>query len=214
MAKKQRHIQKPDLPEQLEKMTLNELTDEDFCEMGSIQETASSPVQAERVRFDQMHFQNVRLNDAALPFSHWLDVLFENCDLSGARLQGARFNRVEFRNCKLAGADLDRAIMQDVTWTGCEAPYLLCNESELRDVYFDHCLIKGANFIHASADHLQLGTSDIDDVQFSGTSLANVDLSRCTFTQIHLNEADLRGSVIAPEQAAGFIGLFGINVKD
>ncbi|TMN22168.1 pentapeptide repeat-containing protein [Lentibacillus cibarius] len=214
MVKKKRAIQKPDLPDKLDTMTLEKLTDQDNLEMGVIQEATGDPIHAEHVRFEQMHFQNVRLNDAILPFSHWLDVIFENCDLSGVQLQGARLNRVSFRNCKLAGADLDRAVMSDVTWTDCQAPYLLCNQAELRDVYFDQCLLKGANFMDVSQDHLQLDTSDIQDVQFTGTSLNNVDLSRCAFGYIHLGEQDLRGAVIAPEQASALIGLFGVNVKD
>ncbi|RYG72518.1 pentapeptide repeat-containing protein [Lentibacillus lipolyticus] len=214
MARKKRTIQKPDLPEKLDTMTLEKLTDQDNLEMGVIQEATGDPIHAEHVRFEQMYFQNVRLNEAMLPFSHWLDVIFENCDLSGIQLQGARLNRVAFRNCKLAGADLDRAVISDVTWTDCQAPYLLCNQAELRDVRFDQCLLKGANFMDVSQDHLQFGTSNIEDVQFSGTSLKKVDLSRCEFNGIHLEEQDLRGAVIAPEQASGLIGLFGVEVTE
>ncbi|MFD1361268.1 pentapeptide repeat-containing protein [Lentibacillus salinarum] len=213
MKKKNRRIQTPDLPEQLDPIKLDQLTDQSFYEMGTINEPIG-PVYAEHVRFDQMHFKNVTFRETELPFSQWLDVVFENCDLSGAGLSGARFNRVVFRDCKLAGTDFDRLVMQDVTWTNCQAPYLICNQTEIRDVQFDNCLLKGANFINASQDNLQLGTSDIEDVQFTGTSLKSVDLSRCRFTHIHADEQELRGAVIAPEQASGFIEVFGVRVKD
>lgn len=210
---KNRMIQTPDLPEQLDSINFTHLTDQSYYEMGAI-DSPIGTVHAEHVRFDQIHFRNVTFSETELPYSQWLDVLFDNCDLSGAKLNGARFNRVEFRNCKLTGTDFDQAVMQDATWTNCQAPYVLCNLTAFRDVQFDNCLLKGANFIDASQDNLQLGTSDIQDVQFTGTSLNNIDLSQCRFTHIHAGEQELRGAVIAPEQAAGFIGLFGVKVKD
>ncbi|GAB4071860.1 pentapeptide repeat-containing protein [Barrientosiimonas marina] len=213
MKKRQRSIQTPDLPEQLDPLTIEELTDHASYEMGAIY-SAIGPVYAEHVRFEQIYFKNVTFRDTALPFSEWLDVSFENCDLSAVNLQGARLNRVTFHHCKLAGADFDRAIMQDVTWIDCQAPYLICNETKLRDVLFERCLVKGANFIDASQENLQLGDADIEDVQFSGTSLQAVDLSHCQFTHIHVGEEELRGAVIAPEQASGFIELFGIRLND
>ncbi|WP_010531423.1 pentapeptide repeat-containing protein [Lentibacillus jeotgali] len=212
MKKKNRCIQKPDLPGQLDIIKTDKLTDQMFYEMGTIR-TAIGPVHAEHVRFDQIHFKGVAFTDTELPFSQWLDVTFDNCDLSGVRLNGARFKRVEFRNCKLTGTDFDQAVMQDVTWTDCQAPYILCNLTELRDVQFDNCLLKGANFIDAAQDNLLLGTSVIEDVQFTGTSLKHVDLSRCKFTHLHIDGEGLRGAVIAPEQAAQFIEAFGVKVK-
>ncbi|SFA95472.1 Uncharacterized protein YjbI, contains pentapeptide repeats [Lentibacillus halodurans] len=213
MKKKNRLIQKPNLPEHLEPIKIDKLADQSFYEKVTINSVIST-VHAERVRFDQIHFKDVIFSEVNLPFSQWLDVLFENCDLSHVRLNDARFNRVKFRGCKLAGTDFDQAVMDDVTWTDCQAPYVLCNLTELRDVHFDNCLLKGANFIDASQRNLQFGTSDIHDIQLTGTSLKNVDLSRCQFTHLHLDEQDLRGAFIASEQAAGFIQLFGVNVKD
>ncbi|HLR63672.1 MAG TPA: pentapeptide repeat-containing protein [Lentibacillus sp.] len=212
MNKKNRLIQKPDLPERPEPIKIDQLTDRSFYEMVTVN-NGIDPVYAEHVRFDQVHFKNVTFTETELPFSQWLDVIFDNCDLSGAKLNGARLNRVEFRNCKLSGTNFDRAVMQDVTWKDCQAPYILCNLTNLRDMQFDNCLLKGANFIDVSQDNLQFGNSDIEDVQFTGTSLRNVDLSRSRFNHLHLDEEELRGAVIAPEQAAGFIEVFGVIVK-
>jgi len=212
MNKKNRLIQKPDLPERPEPIKIDQLTDRSFYEMVTVN-NGIDPVYAEHVRFDQIHFNNVTFTETELPFSQWLDVIFDNCDLSGAKLNGARLNRVEFRNCKLSGTNFDRAVMQDVTWKDCQAPYILCYLTNLRDVQFDNCLLKGANFIDVSQDNLQFGNSDIEDVQFTGTSLRNVDLSRSRFNHLHLDEEELRGAVIAPEQAAGFIEVFGVIVK-
>ncbi|SFD67971.1 Pentapeptide repeat-containing protein [Lentibacillus persicus] len=212
MRKLNRRIQKPDLPEQLDPINVDELKGHSFFEMGTVKK-AIGPVHAEGVNFEQLYFNDVTFTETELPTSQWIDVIFDNCDLSGIQLNSARFSRVEFRNCKLAGTDFDRAIMHDVTLTDCQAPYVLCNLTELRDVQFDNCLLKGANFIDGWQNNLQLGTSDIEDVQFTGTSLENVDLSRCLFNHIHIDEQNLRGAVIAPEQAAGFIEVFGVKVK-
>lgn len=212
MNKEKRKIQTPDLPENLESLVISHVTNRSSYEMGRI-ESLMGPVEAKHVRFDEIHVKNVNFEEAYLPFSSWTDVLFERCDLSNVDFSGGQFNRIEFRECKLAGTNFDEAVMRDVQWTDCQAPYSLFNLTELQDVRFDGCLLKGANFFEATVDNFQLGTSTIEDVQFTGTSLKNVDLSSCQFTHIHASEPDLRGAIISPEQAISFIELFGLKVK-
>lgn len=212
MKKKNNAIQTPDMPEDLEPLIINEMTHQSAYEMGRV-ETSIGPVQAEHVRFNEIHMKGVIFAETHLPFSSWTDVLFEECDLSHVTFNRAQFNRVTFRDCKLAGTNFDESMMRDVQWSGCQAPYSLFNLTELQDVRFDDCFLKGANFFEANVDNIQLGASMIEDVQFTGTSLENVDLSRCPFTHIHASEQDLRGAVISSEQALSFIELFGLKVK-
>lgn len=212
MKKKNDEIQTPDLPADLDLLTITEVTNRSAYEMGRI-ETLMGPVQAEHVRFDEIHVKDVIFEESQLPFSSWTDVLFEKCDLSHVNFSGSQFNRVAFQDCKLAGTNFDESVMRNVQWGGCQAPYSLFNLTELQDVRFDDCLLKGANFFEAAVNHFQLGTSTIEDVQFTGTSLNGVDLSQCSFTHIHASEQDLRGAVISPEQAIPFIELFGLKVK-
>lgn len=212
MIKKRREIQTPDLPENMKILRFDELTDRSLYETGII-EFDIGPVYAEHVHFVEVYIKGVTFNQANLPFSSWMDVVFEDCDLSNVDLKRAQFTRVEFRKCKLAGTNFDQAMMRDVQFSHCEAPYALFNLAEVQDVLFNASLLKGANFIDAHFTNVQFNNSNIQDVQFTGTSLRNIDLSLCQFDYIHADEKDLRGAIIAPEQALSFIELFGLKVK-
>lgn len=52
MKKKNRLIQKPDLPDQLAPIKINKLTDQSFYEMGTVNE-GIGPVHVEDVQFEQ-----------------------------------------------------------------------------------------------------------------------------------------------------------------
>ncbi|WP_062104490.1 pentapeptide repeat-containing protein [Bacillus niameyensis] len=212
MKKKMREIHRPDLSENMKIRLLDEVTDRSSHEFGKI-ESNIGPVHAEHVHFIEIHFNGVSFEQCQLPFSSWVDVIFENCDLSNIDLKKAQFTRVEFRKCKLAGTNFDQAMMRDVQFSHCEAPYALFNLAEVQDVLFNASLLKGANFIDAHFNNVQFHNSNIQDVQFTGTSLRNIDLSLCQFDYIHADERDLRGAIIAPEQALSFIELFGLKVK-
>ncbi|MDR7072436.1 pentapeptide repeat-containing protein [Fictibacillus barbaricus] len=212
MKKKTRTINKPDLPENLEILEIDEVVNGSSYEMGRL-ESAIGTANAKNVRFSEVYVKGVNFEQTQLPFSTWIDVIFEKCDLSNVKLNGARFNRVEFRECKMAGTDFDDSVMHDVQFIDCQAPYSLFNLTELRDVKFDHCLLKEANFIESTLENVQLGNSTIQEVQFSDTALKNVDLSSCQFTFIHVKEDDLRGAIISPEQAITLIEVFGLEVN-
>ncbi|WNB93814.1 pentapeptide repeat-containing protein [Bacillus sp. NEB1478] len=212
LKNKIRAINKPDLPFHLDILEIDKVMDGSSYEMGKLEST-NGTMNAKNVRFSEVHIKGVNFGEGQLPFSTWLDVIFEKCDLSNVKLKGARFNRVEFRECKLVGVDFDEAIMRDVQFIDCPAPYSLFNLTDLGDVRFDDCLLKEANFIEATFDNVQFGASAIQEVQFSDTSLRNVDLSQCQFTFIHVKEDDLRGAIISPEQAITLIEVFGLEVK-
>lgn len=212
MKKKNREIQKPDLPQSLEPLSIKEIADHSSFELGRM-ETTVGPIHAKHVRFREIHVRNVVFEKTHLPFSSWIDVVFEKCDLSNADFSGAKLNRVEFIDCKMRGANFDHVVMRDVSWVNCQAPYSRFSLTELKDVRFENCFLSGSNFLDSSVDNLQLGTTTIDDVQFSGTSLKNVDLSECQYTYIHLREDDLRGAIVSPEQAISLIEVFGVKVN-
>jgi len=183
LKKKNREIQKPDLPQSLEPLSIKEIANHASFEMGRI-ETTVGPIHAKHVRFSEIHVKNVVIEKTHLPFSSWMDVIFEKCDLSNVDFSGAKLNRVEFINCKMRGANFDHVVMRDVSWVNCQAPYSRFSLTELKDVRFEDCFLSGSNFLDASVDNLQLGTTTIEDVQFTGTSLKNVDLSACQYTYI------------------------------
>ena len=213
MQKNNRPIEKPDLPNQLDQKGLDTIESHSLIEMTQIHLITES-VTAEHVRFREVHLKGVHFDEVNLPFSSWVDVIFENCDLSNIEMNEARMNRVEFRNCKLAGTNFDRAELQDVQFINCQAPYALYNLAKLNDVRFTDCLLKSANFIDANFSNVQFGKSTIDGVQFTGTSLKNVDLSECELRQIHMEKEDLQGAIVSADQAVSLIELFGVRVKD
>ncbi|MYL43488.1 pentapeptide repeat-containing protein [Virgibacillus massiliensis] len=212
MKRKQRAIHEPELPENLEEIELTHLSYHDLIELSRI-EKIKGPLVGEHVRFEEVYLKKVTLSQSRLSFSRWTDVIFNGCDLSNVDFQDAYFNRVAFHNCKLAGADFDQANFQDVQFIECEAPYCLFNQTLLRDMAFRQCLLKGANFMEVQFDNVQFGYSVIQDVTFTGSSLASIDLSNCQFRTIHLTGEELRGAIISAEQAVSFIELFGVQVK-
>ncbi|MBO0995749.1 pentapeptide repeat-containing protein [Bacillus sp. SD088] len=208
-----RKIQSPDLPQILNSLAIDKIEDRSTYELGRLEAFPAS-IHAEHVRFQEIHLKGVDFDNIQLPSSSWVDVVFENCDLTNLDFRMARFTRVEFIDCKLVGVNCDQANFNDVLFRQCQAPYSLFNLSTFQDVCFDECLLKGANFIDASLEFLDFTNSVIEDVQFTGTSLSNIDLSQCEFSLIHADEHDLRGAIISPEQAIGFIEVFGLKVKD
>ncbi len=213
MKRKVRTIQQPLLPEGLSQISLSDISNETLVEIGKVT-YVDGPIEAEHVRFEEVHFRNVNLTGSKLPFSSWSNSILEDCDLSHVDFSRTRFHRVLFKNCKLAGTDFDQTELRDVYWQECQAPYALFNQMDMRDVCFTNCLLKGANFLDSKWDYVQFGHSTIDDVQFTGTSLKNVDLSNCQFTTIHTNAEEIKGAIISAEQAVSFIELFGVKVKD
>ncbi|MFC0015418.1 MULTISPECIES: pentapeptide repeat-containing protein [Allobacillus] len=213
MKKRNRPIESPDLPKQLETTNMSTLEDASEIEMLRVESVAPG-LEAEHVRFREVYIKGVHFDYAKLPHSSWVDVTFENCDLSNVKLTNVQMNRVEFRNCKLVGTDFDRADLRDVRMIDCQAPYTLFNLANMQDVSFNDCLLKSANFIESEFFNVQFGSSTIDDVQFTGTSLKDVDLSNCELRQIHIQKEDIQGAIVSAEQAISLIELFGVTVKD
>ncbi|GAA0351865.1 pentapeptide repeat-containing protein [Bacillus horti] len=214
MRKKKHSIQEPDLPYELLPIALESehISSHAYIENGIIENIATQ-LRADHVGFSELYLKSVQLQGSQLNASNWTDVIFEKCDLSNVKFNRAQFNRVRFVDCKMVGTDFDEAVFADVQFVQCQGQLSTWSVSTCKDMSFEDCQLKSASFFEAVFERIQFGKSYIDDVQFTGTSLADVDLSLCHFDSIHASAGDLVGSVISPEQAVAFVQAFGVKVK-
>ncbi|WII40369.1 pentapeptide repeat-containing protein [Paenibacillus thiaminolyticus] len=86
--------------------------------------------------------------------------------------------------------------------------------ANMKQVHFQECLLVHADLYSSSVLQTQFENCDLDQAQLSGTKLAGIDLSECTFTALGAGLDDLQGCIISPEQAAVFAAQFGLKIKE
>jgi uncharacterized protein YjbI with pentapeptide repeats len=167
----------------------------------------------ERATFRRILFKNAVLSGTLLANADIGDVRFENCDLSNLVLAGATVFRAEFLRCRLTGLDLSAARLRNVVFKESGGQYVNFRFSRIEKTTFVNCTLQGVDFQSATISKSDFKSSDLTRAQLSGVPLNGIDLSDCAIDGLCARPEDLRGAVIAPEQAMVAAQILGITIK-
>lgn len=203
----------PNLPQELPLVHIHAFHDEEYVRLGLIQDGTLEVQTAENIAINQVLFKNVVFSRLHWPQVKLTDTVFEQCDLSNVDFSQCFMERVRFTNCKLVGIDMTEAYLRNVVFEDCNAAYSLLRYADCKKVHFYNSSFAEADLYSATLTDVNFDHCNIDKVQFSGTKLAGIDLSTCQFYQLGLTPDNLRGCIIAPEQAIALANIFGVIIK-
>lgn len=181
--------------------------------------------------FDGESFE--RLDPDATSFS---EVVFHNCSFEDVDFSGCTFTDILFVGCRFISCSMERSWLNRVDFRACSAPGLGFNQGRLTGVSFTDCQLRYADFSEASVrgvvardtclaesvwravklGRVELERCDLSRADVMRTSLEGVDLSSCNIGGLVVSSGlrELRGAIIAPEQALDLVGFLGVRIKD
>ncbi len=165
-------------------------------------------------------FHHVRLEHCILrglrgAKASFYDCTLVDCDLSGARLEEAYFSRTRFANCKLEGAQLTKSFWRTSRLMSCMCRYANFGEATFEGTSFTDCDFRETFLSEMGIrKRTRFEGCDLTQADFFRTSLKGLDLSTCNIAGIAVSDTrtELRGMLIAPEQAIDLVGMLGVVV--
>jgi uncharacterized protein YjbI with pentapeptide repeats len=161
----------------------------------------------ERCNFDGAHLARVRLLDSVLAEIHGASLDLADSTWRGTTLETAR----------LGAAILTGASWTDVRVTGCKLGFVNLADAHLDGVTFRACEIGALDLRLARAQSVSFADCTIDELNVSGASLAEVDLSGARLRSL-VGVESLRGAIVGRDQLTDLAPLLasqlGITVRD
>lgn len=142
---------------------------------------------------------------------------FEACDFAGASLRQSYWGGCIVDDCRATGADLSKSFMRSTVWRGGSLSFATLAEGKLEAASFhgvdlSESLFQSVRLTKRSRfEHCTFMRSEI-----VGTHLRGLDLSTCDLAGIRVSDtfAELRGAIIAMDQAIDLVGLLGVRFRD
>ena len=143
----------------------------------------------ERVCFNQTDLKGTNFRKAQLRGAR-----FKGCDLSGVDFKGADLKDTIFEDSILEGSDLRRCRLDDARLVDCNLFAANFDHSCLDNAVIDSCNMGAQSFHNSSCMGLKMHNSQIihgflDDANFTGSELRNIEFRDCTLTSTHFNNA-------------------------
>lgn len=180
-------------------------------------------------------FDGETFSDADVSGTTFSSVVFHACTFERADLSACTFTDVVFRGCRFISSSMERCWLNRVDFHSCSAPGLGLAKGRLTGVLFEDCQLRYADFSETTVrgmtayktslresawratklGKISLEQCDLSRADVFQTALAGVDLSSCDIGGLVVSNSfrELRGSIIAPEQAVDLIGLLGVRIK-
>ncbi len=156
-----------------------------------------------------MIFSASRLADARVS-----DCRFERCELTAAAWEKPRLRRIEWKGCRLTGFNLVEASLEDQLFTDCVIEQASFGLSTFKACRFEACNLRGAAFVGCDLTGAIFDRCDLTNANLSGATLKGTDLSTSKIDGLRAGAAEIKGAIIAPEQAVQVVKLLGVVVKD
>ncbi|MGI9280154.1 MAG: pentapeptide repeat-containing protein [Endozoicomonas sp.] len=141
----------------------------------------------ERVCFNQTDLKGTNFRKAQLRGAR-----FKGCDLSGVDFRGADLKDTIFEDSILEGSDLRQCRLDDARLVDCNLFAANFDHSCLDNAVIDSCNMGAQSFHNSSCMGLKMHNSQIihgflDDANFTGSELRNIEFRDCTLTSTHFN---------------------------
>ncbi|MGL4819146.1 MAG: pentapeptide repeat-containing protein [Bacilli bacterium] len=213
--KKRVAIQSPKLPKRVDEgLTIQTpIEDGDRFECGTVTNETFFEEQARRIVVSEVVLEHCNFADVSFTHSEWIDVVFANCDLSNCNFSGSVFHRVSFKQCKMVGVNFEQSKWTHVTAENSVMDYANVYFSKLKHVKLSTTSVQHCDFESNEWENVILELIKLNGTKLIETSLADIDLSDCTFDTIAVSPEKLVGCQIAPHQAVGFVEAMGLIVK-
>ncbi|KEQ18407.1 pentapeptide repeat-containing protein [Endozoicomonas numazuensis] len=143
----------------------------------------------ERVCFNQTDLKGSYFRKAKLRGAR-----FKGCDLSGADFRGADLKDTIFEDSILDGADLRQCRLDDARLVDSNLFAVNFDQSCLDNAVIESCNMGAQSFHNSSCMGLKMHNSQIihgflDDANFTGSELRNIEFRDCTLSSTHFNNA-------------------------
>lgn len=171
---------------------------------------------ADGATFEGMVFRSCEFDHVDFRDSTFRDVQFENCRFIGCVLDKGWLNRVDFSGCSALGLSLVQARLAGVFARDSDFSYANFSEASVDQLSLRDCRLVEAAMQRAKLKRVDFDGCDLTRLDVFGTSLSGIDLSTSTFQAPVLTSdyRELRGAIVAPEQAVDLVGLLGVRVRD
>lgn len=141
----------------------------------------------ERVCFNQTNLRGCNFKKAQLRGAR-----FKGCDLSGADFRGADLNGTIFEDSSLEAADLRHCRLDEARLVDCNLFAVNFDQSCLDNAVIDSCNMGAQSFHNSSCMGLKMHNSQmihgfLDDANFTGSQLRNMEFRDCTLTSTQFN---------------------------
>lgn len=192
---------------------------------------AAGDAEVVRSVFRALELSDADATDATFEQVLFHDCLFEDVDFSNSTLADVRFEGCRFISCRM-----ERCWLNRVDFCSCSAPGLSFLKSRLTSVFVDDSQMRYANLSEANVRGLRVRATnlaesswhtvalrsagfadcDLTGAEFIRTPLSGINLASCRIGGLVVSQdyRELRGCVIAPEQAVDLIGLLGVRIAD
>ncbi len=208
-------IQKPNLllPQLKRGLPAGSLQNREYYAQLLLAHDDFSGQEASRISFDQVLFEQVRMNNTQFKGVQLMDTRITGGDLANARWTEANFHRVEVISCHLTGFQANEAHLQDVLFKECAGHFAQLAFAIFDTVRFEDCDLSEANFYQANLTGTVFANCNLSNADFSGAKLAGADLRGCKIDGIRVGPRELQGATIDSAQALALVQAMGINIK-
>lgn len=147
--------------------------------------------------------------------SSFVDVVFQKCDFSNCSFQDAFFQRCEFISCKCMGTDFSKSKLFHVLIQDCNFRYASLNLTALEQVDLETVDFTDASVAEVRMKEVHASGSQFINTNFFKTRLKGFDFSENELADLVVSDqlTELAGCKITPVQAMELVKLLGVEVK-
>lgn len=144
------------------------------------------------------------------------DVLFTGCRFISCSMARAHLRRVDFRSSQALGLNLAESHLEGVSFDECQLRYADLSETAVRGLRARNASFAEGSWRSSTLRDVEFRDCDLTRLELAGTSLAGIDLSACAIGGFTLSKGlrELRGCIIAPEQAVDIVGHLGVRIAE
>ena len=210
-------IKPPVLPKQLQSTSLTHGTlntdDEEYHRLrfeGGYFESES----VDYLRFQQVAFQDVRIESSRILAPRLSDVRLQMCSLTNTSCEQIVARRVEFIECQLLGWNSSKGHFQDVLFRGCDIQLSLFRFCTFKSVRFEECNLQDASFQGSNLSNTVFSNCTLNNAEMSQTKLAGTDFRTSSIDGLRVGINEVAGAIVDHFQAAYLASLLGLIVKN
>ena len=208
-------IKPPDIPDDLppDGLAAGSVRDRGRYDYFALSDADLGGQAAEYVSFEEARFSNVSMKDSNFTGLSLLDVRLHECDMANASLYKANLQRVELVASRIVGLKASEAHFQDVLFKGCTGGFALFRSATFKSVRFEDCDLSEADFAGADISGVVFARCNLARCDMGGAKLVGADFRGSTIEGLKVGLDELRGAIVDPTQAVGFVTLLGLVVK-
>jgi uncharacterized protein YjbI with pentapeptide repeats len=169
---------------------------------------------ANRITLEQIRFKRGNLNGLELSKSRLVDVAMETCDLSGAACTQIRLQRTEIADSRLIGINFLESEFDDVILKNSNFENLVFVLGHQKHTRYRNCNLRNARFEDTDLSGVIFDKCDLTGAHFRNVKLNGADFRGSIISEMALDPKEVRGIIIESAQAAQFVTLLGISIKE